>query len=83
MTEYDGLAWFKSSYSRDSNDCVEAAWRKSSYSRDSDACVETAPGPDVVYLRDSKLGDASPILSISLPYWRSLLAAVRADSHEV
>lgn len=83
MTERDGLAWFKSSYSRDSNACVEAAWFKSSYSRDSDDCVETAPGPDVVYLRDSKLGDASPILSISLAQWRSLLATVRGDSVEV
>lgn len=74
--------WKKSSYSQGQNDCVEVAttatWKKSSHSQGQDDCVEVASGPGAVYLRDSKLGDASPVLSLSTTQWRAVLAAITA-----
>jgi hypothetical protein len=52
-------------------------WRKSSYSQAANGCVEigaTATTPTVVGVRDSKLGDASPVLSFSPKAFRAFLA---------
>lgn len=78
MIDYHDLAWFKSSYSKGDTNCVETAWRKSSYSQGQNNCVESATGAGTVYLRDSKLGDASPILSVNTTEWRMLLTAIRS-----
>lgn len=51
-------------------------WRKSSYSNGSGACVEIADATPGVAVRDSKLGDRSPILTASGPAWRAFLDAV-------
>ncbi len=81
--------WKKSNHSNSTPDgnCVEArqvhlaaqgGWRKSSRSNTSPTgnCVEVKSGTEVVQVRDSKLGDASPILDASPADWRSFLAAV-------
>lgn len=81
--------WQKSSRSSGgaNSQCVEArqvhlaaqgGWRKSSRSNTSPTgnCVEVRSGTEVVQVRDSKLGDASPILDASPADWRSFLAAV-------
>ncbi|WP_067485341.1 DUF397 domain-containing protein [Actinomadura hibisca] len=53
-------------------------WRKSSFSGDGD-CVEVAATTSAAFLvRDSKLGDAGEVLSLSGPEWDALLGAVRA-----
>lgn len=70
--------WRKSTYSFSNGNCVEAAgeFRKSSYSHANGSCVEVA-APGAVLVRDSKLGDASPVLSFTRKEWGALLAAVR------
>ena len=64
--------WRKSSYSGSNGDCIEvASFRKSSHSANNGACVEVGQGPAVIGIRDSKLGDHSPVLSFSAEDWRS------------
>lgn len=55
-------------------------WIKSSRSGGSSGganCVEMARTPDRVYVRDSKLGEASPILDVSPDAWRAFVESVR------
>jgi hypothetical protein len=56
----------------------DSNWRKSSRSsgNDNSACVEARPSSGGFELRDSKLGDGSPILSASSADWLGFLAAV-------
>jgi hypothetical protein len=53
-------------------------WRKSSRSAggNNDQCVEARQADLVIQVRDSKLGDASPILAASAADWRGFLNAV-------
>lgn len=74
-------SWRKSTRSGASNssDCVELrrAWRKSSQSGagETSNCVEVSPCTDSggFHLRDSKLGDGSPVFDLSSNDLRSLL----------
>lgn len=52
-------------------------WRKSSYSADN-GCWEMADLGDTVGLRDSKLGDDSPVLHLSRAALADLLDQIRA-----
>jgi hypothetical protein len=65
--------WRKASYSQGQNDCVEVAvatnWRKASYSQGQNGCVEVGSVPDVIGVRDSKLGPAGPILAFGQAGW--------------
>lgn len=72
-----GPGWRRSSYSNKTN-CVEASatWRKSSHSSLSGHCVEVAT-PGRVLVRDSKLGDFSPVLAFTRAEWAAFTAAVR------
>ncbi|KUN89053.1 hypothetical protein AQJ66_06235 [Streptomyces bungoensis] len=54
----DGLHWFKSSYS----------------GSDGGDCVEVAAGVDAVYVRDSKVVGAGPVLRIGRGEWASFVA---------
>ncbi|MFF0472949.1 DUF397 domain-containing protein [Streptomyces sp. NPDC004284] len=71
------LSWFKSSYSGDEGGaCLEVAydWRKSSYSSDEGGdCVEVAAHPAAVHVRDSKLGETSPVFTVSPAAWDSFV----------
>lgn len=51
-------------------------WRKSSYSKGQNTCVEVATVPGQVGIRDSKLGAASPILTVTTAQWHALLTEV-------
>lgn len=53
-------------------------WRKSSLSSNATdgQCVEVRQVSRAVQVRDSKLGDGSPILDASPSDWRGFLAAV-------
>jgi len=78
MTTYHDLTWRKSSYSQGMDNCVEMASRKSSHSQEGqNNCAETSIGTAVVYLRDSKLGDASPILTFTPSEWAAFLAGAK------
>lgn len=58
-------------------------WRKSRYSQGQNGCVEiTTELPGWVGVRDSKLGAASPLLAVSLPGWRAMLAAAHASEFD-
>ncbi|SFT49017.1 protein of unknown function [Actinopolyspora lacussalsi subsp. righensis] len=52
-------------------------WRKSSHSDPERDCVEVASALDVVGVRDSKRGDASPVLVFDPLRWREFVAALR------
>lgn len=66
--------WRKSSYSEAQNGCVEVGWRKSSYSESANGCVEVGSSPALVGVRDSKLGDGSPVLTFSRRAFAAFLA---------
>ncbi|WP_443205942.1 DUF397 domain-containing protein [Saccharopolyspora sp. 5N708] len=53
-------------------------WRKSSRSSGNDNCVEVGEAPAARGVRDSKLGEMSPILAFDRPTWSAFLAAVKA-----
>lgn len=53
-------------------------WRKSSRSNGAGACVEVASNiPSHNLIRDSKLGDGSPILSLTPSQFTSLMDAIK------
>jgi hypothetical protein len=52
-------------------------WRKSSRSGANGACVEARLNKGLPQIRDSKLGDGSPILDLSRADLRGLLAVAR------
>jgi hypothetical protein len=68
-------SWRKSSRSNNANNCVElASWRKSSRSENGTNCVEVSDVSTVgILVRDSKLGDESPILAVGADQWRVFL----------
>jgi hypothetical protein len=60
-------------------DLSNAHWRKSSYSNgDGGNCVEVAAGvPDLVPVRDSKLGTDSPVLAFPTDTWTHFLGLLK------
>nr|WP_075849331.1 DUF397 domain-containing protein [Saccharomonospora sp. CUA-673] len=57
----------------------EPQWRKSTRSQGQNDCVEiTDEVRGSVGVRDSKLGDASPVLAVTVEQWRLFRASVRA-----
>jgi hypothetical protein len=54
---------------------MKSQWRKSSYSQSANGCVEVGSSPAVVGVRDSKLGDRSPVLTFSRRAFAAFLAA--------
>ncbi len=69
--------WRKSSYSFSNGNCAEvASWRTSSRSIGTE-CVEAGNGTAAVGVRDSVLGDTSPVLRFNFRTWTAFLAAVK------
>ncbi|MFI7644098.1 DUF397 domain-containing protein [Nonomuraea sp. NPDC049400] len=56
-------------------------WRKSSFCNGASTCVEVAPLADGnVAVRDSKLGDVSPVLRFTADDWREFQRYMDADN---
>jgi len=79
-----GTVWRKATAIIGNGACVEVAgWQKSSHSQAGE-CVEVATGkPGGVYVRDSKLGDTSPILTFTAADWQSFLNGLKTSPPEV
>ncbi|HKR50514.1 MAG TPA: DUF397 domain-containing protein [Pseudonocardiaceae bacterium] len=60
------------------HDMPGARWFTSSYSSGSAECVEVAFLPGHRLVRDSKLGDGSPVLAVSPAEWSAFTAVVKA-----
>ena len=59
---------------------AQPQWRKSTYSGQQGDCVEVASNvPTVSMIRDSKLGDGSPVLGVQPETFAAFIAAVKAD----
>ncbi|MGW0891088.1 DUF397 domain-containing protein [Saccharopolyspora sp. NPDC002578] len=59
-------------------DFSQATWRKSTRSNGGGgACVEVATIPAITGVRDSKLGEVSPILPFATSDWSAFLRAVK------
>lgn len=54
-------------------------WFKSSYSSGDAECVELAAVPGGRLIRDSKLGDDSPVLAVDTGTWSTFLGAVKSS----
>lgn len=52
-------------------------WKKSSRSGSQGQCVEVRQHADTVQIRDSKLGEASPILDLDPATFTALLADIK------
>ncbi len=57
-------------------------WRTSSFSGGAN-CVEVATIPGYIGVRDTKLGEAGPVLAFTPVEWQAFLAGVRAGEFEV
>ena len=60
-----------------SPDLSRATWAKSSFSGNNNGCVEVARLDGQVFVRDSKLGEGSPVLAFNSHEWACFVAGVR------
>jgi hypothetical protein len=68
--------WQKSSFCNGASSCVELAWVTSSRCNNG-SCVQVACCEGEVWVRDSKLGEDSPVLRFTVGSWWSYIAAVK------
>jgi hypothetical protein len=61
---------------------VTGRWRKSSFSGDNGGCFEFAPSTVGVAVRDSKLGDASPLLHFTTTEMQAMLDGAKAGEFD-
>lgn len=74
--------WRKSSFCNGASACVEIHFRKAEASNTNGECLEAGlcECANWVWVRDSKLGEASPILKVQVPAWEALCAALAAET---
>jgi len=64
------------------NDPSRLVWKKSTRSQNGSSCVEIARHGDTRYVRDSKLGDDSPILAFRPDEWSAFLDGCKAGEFD-
>lgn len=64
-------------------DWSQAVWRKSSRSSGEGQCVEVARVDDTIGVRDTKLGEASPVLEFTPDEWRAFIAGMKDGEFDV
>ena len=57
-------------------------WRKSSYSGSQGNCVQLADLGDSVGMRDSKLGDGSPVITLTRDQLAAFIAGAKAGEFD-
>lgn len=57
---------------------LTSTYRKSSYSGGQGACVEARTNNGRIQVRDTKLGEASPVLGFAPSGWSALLSSIKA-----
>lgn len=65
---------------KDQQALAGASWHKASYSQGANDCVEVGSVPDVIGVRDSKLGPAGPILTFGRVSWAEFTAQLTAGA---
>ncbi len=76
--------WFKSSKSAANGQCLQVKWFKSTKSGTNGNCVEVASSSDgEIWLRDSKLGEASPVLKFTTGEWQAFVDGVRENEFDI
>jgi hypothetical protein len=62
----------------------DPAWKKSSRSGQANACVEVATNlPGLALVRDSKLGESSPVLNTSDAAFANLISSIKAGRFDL
>jgi hypothetical protein len=59
---------------------IDPKWRKASYSGNGGAdCLEAGSSAGTIMIRDTKLGDRSPVLRFGTGAWRDLTDQLKAS----
>lgn len=68
--------WRKSSFCNGADACAEVAYRRSCSA--GEACVEVGlcPHSGEVLVRDTKLGEESPVLRVHVAHWQAFVEAI-------
>jgi hypothetical protein len=85
MMTTEPTGWIRSSSCSYGGDCVEVAFHKAAASSQGMNCVEVGEcdcAGGTVHVRDSKLGDASPILTFTRDEFEAFKAGVRAGEFD-
>ena len=62
---------------------LDEAWRKATKSNNNGACAQVRAAEGMVQLRDSKLGEASPILDFTSAEWSAFLDGAKSGEFEL